>query len=345
MGYIPGEKQLVAMCKGKPNMSNLRSVKKGLESLSKDHELLQLQVLPHYLCQIMHESGSFKWDREIWGPTPAQKRYEGRKDLGNTQKGDGKKFMGHTGIQITGRTNTTKFWKWCVRTFPNLKVPNFVEHPELMNMDPWEGLGPIWYWMEGNPKGKPLTPYALQNNITMITKLINGGKNGLEDRIDYYGRCALILLGYQLNKGGIKKFQEEHPKAGVADGVIGDKTRHAMHLALGGENPFKEIERHVEETVVEKKVPVPSKDLEKPWYKTPDGLKEVVTTVGGPSILSFFTDIPTEKLLILAGFLAAGSIAWYLIRRSQKAAQKAAAKQIEDSGYELRSKSIRVGSI
>ena len=47
-----------------------------------------------FLAQVGHESGGFKYTREIWGPTAAQKRYEGRKDLGNTQPGDGSKYRG-----------------------------------------------------------------------------------------------------------------------------------------------------------------------------------------------------------------------------------------------------------
>lgn len=48
----------------------------------------------HFLAQIAHESGGFQWARELWGPTYAQRRYEGRRDLGNTQPGDGYRFRG-----------------------------------------------------------------------------------------------------------------------------------------------------------------------------------------------------------------------------------------------------------
>src|SRR5258708_4383140 len=62
-----------------------------------------------FLAQVGHESGGFVWMHEIWGPTEAQSRYEPPSDLatrlGNTQPGDGKRYMGRGPIQITGRFN------------------------------------------------------------------------------------------------------------------------------------------------------------------------------------------------------------------------------------------------
>lgn len=81
------------------------------------------------LATAWHETGAFKWLREIWGPTPAQKAYEGRADLGNTVPGDGKRFMGRGYVQITGRRNYTD---WSKRTGLALTTqPDLAEQPAV----------------------------------------------------------------------------------------------------------------------------------------------------------------------------------------------------------------------
>lgn len=313
------------MCKVKPNESNMKSIVEALQLYGQQFGLMKPQRLAHFLPQLMHESGSFKYDREIWGPTPAQKRYEGRKDLGNTQKGDGKKFMGRTGIQVTGRGNVKRFTAWAKSFVKDRDVPDFTKNPELLNTDPWEGLVPIWYWEVGNPTGKSLNRYADQNNIEMITKRINGGLNGYTDRLEYYVRCALVLLGY--NPKDIKGFQKDQGLA--VDGIAGPMTRQSLHTALGGKNPFKEVKKVDVPVVVTMPEPVTTPELEKPAFMSKDGITQLATGPVGVTAVGILTDVPMEKLLLLIAVVTVGVIVWYALRRINRTEQKKQVAEIE----------------
>jgi putative chitinase len=206
-----------------PANANLASVLFGLETAGDKAGLTQPHRLVQYLAQLSHESGGFKHDREVWGPSPAQKRYDIRTDLGNTAAldGDGFKFRGRTGIQITGLHNVRAFRDWC--TDQGLMPPDFVSDPDKLNNDPWEGLGPIWFWQKNG-----LNRYADSGNIEMVTRRINGGLNGYQDRCDRYVRIALVALSYR--PADLRKFQSEHGL--TVDGIAGPITRMVLHVAL-----------------------------------------------------------------------------------------------------------------
>ena len=135
-----------------------------------------------FLAQIGHESGRLVYVRELWGPTSAQAGYEGRADLGNTQTGDGKRFMGRGLIQITGRANYQK-------ASDALGI-DFVSSPELLQEPSNAALSAAWFW---NAHG--LSALADSGDFEMITRRINGGLNGYADR------QALLELATDALKG------------------------------------------------------------------------------------------------------------------------------------------------
>lgn len=215
---------LAAVSDRAPN-DNMRSMVAGLEARGEEAGLDRPHRLAQYLAQLCHEGAGFHYDREVWGPTPAQERYDTRTDLGNTaaRDGDGYRYRGRGPIQITGKSNYRQFTAWA-RSF-DPAAPDFVADPDAVNTDPWEGLGPIWYWVS-----RDLNRFADQGDVEMVTRRINGGLNGYADRLRYYDRACLVLLGYEPD--AVRRFQDD---AGLAvDGISGPKTRAAMHAALVG---------------------------------------------------------------------------------------------------------------
>ena len=89
-----------------PNASRVAGVfVPVLNTAMNRYQIIGPKRVAAFIAQIGHESGQLKYVKEIWGPTAAQARYEGRKDLGNTVAGDGSKYRGRGLIQITGRAN------------------------------------------------------------------------------------------------------------------------------------------------------------------------------------------------------------------------------------------------
>ena len=132
----------------------------------------------HYLAQVFHESGSLRYVEEL----ASGAQYEGRKDLGNTQKGDGKRFKGRGFIQLTGRKNYQDFYNdgWC--------SDNIIAYPDLVTRYPLDQMVSMWFWDRNN-----LNDLADLDNgangeeiVKRITKKVNGGYNGLSERAKFY---------------------------------------------------------------------------------------------------------------------------------------------------------------
>lgn len=142
--------------------------------------------LAAFLAQIGHESGALRYTTELWGPTPAQARYEGRADLGNTQPGDGERFKGRGLIQTTGRFNHARVRDRLRERFPD--VPDFEAEPERLAEPQWAALSATDYW-----DWKGLNALADAGSFELITRRINGGLNGYADRLARWKRAQEAL--------------------------------------------------------------------------------------------------------------------------------------------------------
>ena len=125
-----------------------------------------------FIAQIGHESGSLRYVREL----ATGGAYEGRVDLGNVESGDGIKFKGRGLIQITGRVNYVA----CGLALGE----DLIETPELLELPGLAARSAGWFWKTHN-----CNELADAGNFQKLTKRINGGLNGLADRMAIWERA------------------------------------------------------------------------------------------------------------------------------------------------------------
>ena len=133
--------------------------------------------MAHFLAQIGHESGSLRFSEEL----ASGEAYEGRADLGNTRPGDGKRFKGRGLIQLTGRAN--------YQSYSDATGIDYIKNPGALSSDPNAAVDvACWYW-----KTRGLNALADADDVRAVTKRINGGFNGLDDRVSFLGRAKGFL--------------------------------------------------------------------------------------------------------------------------------------------------------
>jgi predicted chitinase len=130
-----------------------------------------------FLAQIAHESAELRFMEELWGPTEQQKKYEPPSNLatalGNTQLGDGFRYRGRGPIQITGRAN--------YQMYGDKLGIDLVGNPDLVTTPQYAFSTAGLFW-----KSNGLNELADVQDFISITKRINGGLNGLQERQKYY---------------------------------------------------------------------------------------------------------------------------------------------------------------
>lgn len=150
-----------------------------LNQTMRQYEIDTPKRIAMFIAQLAHESGSFRYVREL----ASGKAYEFRADLGNTEKGDGVKFRGRGLLQITGKANYMRVSK---DIFGDEQV--LLKNPELLETPQYAALSAGWFW-----DGRHLNVKADKGDILGVTKRVNGGTNGLSERIEFYKKALTVL--------------------------------------------------------------------------------------------------------------------------------------------------------
>lgn len=163
-----------------PRLHNAADVAEAMEATLPGAIADRDECLAMFLAQGAHETTGFTHFHEVWGPTPAQERYEGRVDLGNAHPGDGFLFRGRGIFQLTGRRNYAHYGA--------LLGVDLEAHPDMAAELVTSCEVAVLYWtLHG------LSAFVTAGQLDEVTHRINGGYNGLEDRNAKY-RIALLEL-------------------------------------------------------------------------------------------------------------------------------------------------------
>ncbi|MGF6116704.1 putative chitinase [Janthinobacterium lividum] len=133
--------------------------------------------LASFLSQVGHESGQLRFVREL----ASGQAYEGRADLGNTQRGDGVRFRGRGLLQVTGRAN----YAACGKALGL----DLLAQPELLEQTVNACRSAGWFWQT-----RGLNALADAGDQERVTRRINGGVNGLAERLALYREARKVLV-------------------------------------------------------------------------------------------------------------------------------------------------------
>jgi putative chitinase len=151
----------------------------GMAQYLPPHGVTTQLRLAHFVAQCCHETERFEYLTELGGPTYFA-QYDGRKDLGNVEPGDGYRFRGRGLLQITGRYNYGVYGKAIGQDLAG--APDLAARPDIAVATAavfWDGHG--------------LNALADADDVVTITRRINGGLNGLVDREAMLARAKAHL--------------------------------------------------------------------------------------------------------------------------------------------------------
>jgi len=173
---VTGERLLRLAPAGRAGI--VEGIAQRFDALARQHDVDTRLRLCHFLAQAAHETDGFRTLAEYGGPSYFL-RYEGRQDLGNVQAGYGIRYHGRGIFQLTGRAN--------YRRFGRIVGIDLEAEPERAG-EPAISLAVAFaYWRE-----RAINPAADADDVAAVTRLINGGRNGLAERTRYLEKAKGI---------------------------------------------------------------------------------------------------------------------------------------------------------
>ncbi|QFG04585.1 lysin A [Mycobacterium phage Keziacharles14] len=185
------------------SVTRAQQILPALQDGLKKSDATNVNRIAMWLAQIGHESAGFN----------ATEEYE-KGDGGATERW---KYLGRTWIQLTWLSNYLGFSKWC---FERGLVPTptyFGDNPMNLAELKWAGLGAAYYWTVARPDINALSD---RRDLDTVTRRINGGTNGIDDRRSRYNRA--LALGDKL----LHILDAEQP-LDEWDALMADQTRYS----------------------------------------------------------------------------------------------------------------------
>lgn len=163
-----------------------------LEACVAERDMQLGVVLAMFVAQCGHETGNWKWIEEIWGPTPQQRKYEPVSkvagQLGNVKTGDGKRYKGRGYIMLTGRGNHREF----DQSAEGQQIPESLEKTPEAAAEPRIAMRTArWFWEKSGLSA--VAQRGTSAAFEQVTRKINGGTTGLDDRVAKWERVQRAL--------------------------------------------------------------------------------------------------------------------------------------------------------
>jgi putative chitinase len=280
-----------------------------------------------WMAQIGHESGGLRYMEEIADGSA----YEGREDLGNFENGDGKRFKGRGPIQITGRSNYKNLSEWAHEKGLVPEPDFFVDNPEQLGTDKYGFLGVIWYWTVARPQINSLCDAG---DINSVTRAINGGLNGIEDRVARWQRAGsmgsklMTLVKAPQPQPQPQPKPQPKPQPPTSEdnfmSALSPEEQRALYNEIMKQRTSKSPLRHVGEGTIGN-----NQDIESYVDANVHVLVvDLLARLGDPHTLSLLSEISNMDLNLYPDRKGGRDLAWAILENAKRLASGQATQQV-----------------